>query len=54
VEVVVDGYVTARVDGIVLGNSEEVVVDLALPPRQRLLDLHTRSLLRAPLPRSGF
>ena len=30
VEVVMDGYVTARVDGVVLGASEEVVVDLAL------------------------
>jgi len=30
VEVVMDGFVTARVDGVVLGASEEVVVDLAL------------------------
>ncbi|HQN69473.1 MAG TPA: carboxypeptidase-like regulatory domain-containing protein, partial [Anaerolineaceae bacterium] len=30
VEVVMDGYVTGRVDGVVLGNSEDIVVDLYL------------------------
>ena len=30
VEVIMGGYVTSRVDGVVLGNSEEVVVDLYL------------------------